>query len=303
MTATSLTPPLPTANESCDATTILQRTLQRPVSLAGIGLHSGKEVQIRFCPASPNTGLRFRRVDLPGQPEIPVLVDFVFSTARSTNIALGEAKIYTIEHLLAAVYALGIHNLIIEIDNVEPPILDGSALPFLQALQEGGLEQQEVKTPLYRVKEPLFVSHEGAHLIALPSDHFQVSFTLDYPQVPAIGCQYFSLIVGAQSFEKELASARTFCLYEELENLQKRGLIRGGSLDSGVVVQGDRVMNPEGTRYSNEMVRHKILDLVGDMTLVGFPFLAHIIAIRAGHTSNALLAQQLRNSFKKENVA
>ena len=274
-----------------------QRTLKRPVSFAGIGIHKGKKVSMRFVPAPPHSGICFQRVDQPGQPKIPATIEYVKQTDRSTTIGVGDCVVHTVEHVLAPLHANQIDNLIIEVSDMEPPVGDGSSLPFLSMIREAGIEEQEATVSVMKLNEPLHYSKGRTHIIALPSDNFHISYTLHYPSVPIIQCQYISLSIDAASFAKELAPCRTFALYEEIAFLMERGLIRGGSLENGVVIKDDVVISKEGLRFPDEMVRHKVLDLVGDLMLVGFPFKAHIVAICSGHETNVELGRLLMDSI------
>jgi UDP-3-O-[3-hydroxymyristoyl] N-acetylglucosamine deacetylase len=279
----------------------IQKTIKSPVTLEGIGLHSGNSTKMQFCPAAENTGIVFRRMDGPTPISIPCHVDYVMATPRSTNIGHNGAVVQTVEHVLSAVYALGISNLIIEIWGDEVPILDGSALPFYKALEKAQIDDQETKIIPLKLKKPVSYSFKDTHLVALPSDTFKISYTLDYPNHKWIGSQFYSFEFKQESFKQEISPCRTFCLYEELIALSERGLIKGGSLDCAVVIKEDGVVNKEGVRFPNEMVRHKVLDLIGDLSLVGNYFSAHVIAIRSGHSSNVALAKEIYNTFKMEN--
>lgn len=259
---------------------------------------------MNFLPAPAGTGIIFRRIDLEGQPEIPATVDFVCDTARSTTIASGSARVHTVEHVLAALKAYKVDNLIIELSSLEPPVADGSSLPFIEMIEQVGVVEQEGEVAIMRVKEPLYFSSEkGIHLVALPSDVFCISYTLSYPHTPVLSSQFHSEVITPLSFKEAIAPCRTFSLYEEVSALMDRGLIKGGSLDNAVIIKGDVVFSKGGLRFDNEMVRHKILDMVGDFSLVGYDFLAHVIAIRSGHDTNVTFARQLRNAFIKEKVA
>ncbi len=274
-----------------------QRTLKKSVSYSGIGIHTGKEVAIRFCPAPAHSGVVFQRVDLPGKPIIPAAAEYVQDTSRSTTIGIGTCSVQTIEHVLAALSAYHIDNLCIEVSEGEPPVGDGSARTFVELVEEAGIAEQEATKTVVKLKEPVHFSDGQTHLVAIPSDRFRISYTLHYPKTPVIRCQYFSLEITPENFKEEIASCRTFTLYEEVTLLMERGLIRGGSLENAVVIKDDVVFSKEGLRYPDEMVRHKILDLIGDLSLVGFPFLAHVIAIRSGHAANVVLAKELIKQF------
>ena len=251
----------------------------------------------RFVPAKPHTGILFQRVDQPGKPKIPATIEYVQQTDRSTTIGVGDCSVHTVEHVLAPLHANQIDNLIIEVSDMEPPVGDGSSLPFLAMVREAGIEEQDVEVPIMTLTQPIHFSKGRTHIVALPSDTFQISYTLHYPQVPIIKCQYVSLDINAESFSAELAPCRTFALYKEISYLMERGLIRGGSLDNGVVIKDDVVISKEGLRFPDEMVRHKVLDLVGDLMLVGMPFTAHIVAVCSGHETNVELGRLLVDSI------
>lgn len=273
--------------------TLKSRTLRWPVSFSGIGIHTGELVTMRFCPGDEGTGIVFKRVDLPGQPTIPATVEYVCDTSRSTTIGLGSVRIHTVEHVLAPISSYQIHNLCIELDNIEPPVANGSSDAFVRMIEEAGIVEQEGIFPIATLQAPIHLSEGDIHLVALPSDHFRISYTLSYPETPALRAQYRSFAITSDTFKKEIAPCRTFSLYQEVSYLMDRGLIKGGSLDNAVVIHGDAIFSKEGLFFQDEMVRHKILDLIGDLALVGFPFYAHIIAIRSGHATNCALAKKL----------
>ncbi len=274
-----------------------QRTLKKEVSFSGVGIHTGKEVSIRFCPALADSGIVFQRVDLPGKPTIPAAIEYVQDTSRSTKIGVGSASVQTVEHVLAALYAYQIDNLCIQLDEGEPPVGDGSSAPFVELIEEAGIEEQGAGKVIHPLKEPLYYSEGQTHLVALPSDEYRISYTLHYPNTPVIRSQYLSLPVNEGVFKNEISTCRTFALYEEITALMERGLIRGGSLENAVVIKDDVVFSKEGLRFPDEMVRHKILDLIGDLSLVGFPFLAHVIAVRSGHRANVELGKEFMKHF------
>ena len=273
--------------------TLKARTLKQPATFSGIGIHTGELVTMKFCPASEGTGIVFRRVDLPGQPTVPATVEYVCDTARSTTLGVGPMRIHTVEHVLAALSAYQIHNLYIELNNIEPPVGNGSSDVFVQMIEEAGIREQEGVFPIANLEAPVALSEGDIHLVALPSDHFRISYTLSYPEKPTLKAQYRSFALTSDTFKKEIAPCRTFSLYKEVAYLMDRGLIKGGSLDNAVVIDGDVVFSKGGLFFEDEMVRHKILDMVGDLSLVGFPFHAHIIAIRSGHATNCALAKKL----------
>jgi UDP-3-O-[3-hydroxymyristoyl] N-acetylglucosamine deacetylase len=278
-----------------------QRTIAQEASLSGIGLHTGETVTLRLLPADEGTGIRFRRSDMSLSPDIPATVDYVQDTSRSTNIGIGDAKIYTVEHVLAAARACSIDNLIIEVSGSEPPVADGSSLMFMNMIEEAGIREQDALRHEVCLKEPVSYSHNDIHLVAIPSSEYKISYTLHYPNERAIRTQYFSTVITNKTFRDEIASSRTFSRYDEISYLIDKGLIRGGSLDNAVVLMGDVALSKEGLRYPNEMVRHKILDLIGDLSLVGVPFKAHIIAIMSGHTTNVAFARKISEQITMEN--
>lgn len=201
----------------------------------------------------------------------------------------------TVEHVMAALHAFQIDNLCVQVTEAEPPVGDGSSLPFVEMIESVGIEEQKEVATIVKLKSPIHFSQGATHLVALPSDHFRISYTLHYPHTPVIRSQYFSFEVTEENFKKEVAASRTFALYEELTALMEKGLIRGGSLENAVVIKDDVIFSKEGLRFPDEMVRHKALDLLGDLALVGFHFLAHVIAIRSGHSSNIALGKELIN--------
>lgn len=270
-----------------------QKTLGKPIGFSGIGLHTGEQVSIRFCPASEGTGIVFRRVDLPGSPTIPATLEYVLETNRSTTIGVGNLKIHTIEHILSALRAYHIDNLFIEIDSIEPPVGDGSSAPFVQMIEEAGVIEQKSKAPIINIKQPVYWSEKEVHLVALPENCFRISYTLHYPNNPILQGQFYSSEITPEIFKSEIAPCRTFSQYDEIAKLMDLGLIKGGSLSNAVVIKDNAVLSSGGLHFSDEMVRHKVLDLIGDLSLVGFPFFAHIIAIRSGHAANCAFAKKI----------
>lgn len=279
-----------------------QKTLAQEIGFSGTGIHTGSEVCMRFVPAPEGTGIVFQRVDLPGKPRIPATIEYVFDTARSTNIAIGDVKIYTVEHVLAALRAYEIDNLLIELTNMEPPAGNGSSDVFVEMIEGAGVVEQNKTVPILRLSTPVYWSSGDIQLIALPSDEYKVSYTLNYPNVPLLGTQFFSFPVSSSGFKQEIAPCRTFALYEELSYLIDRGLIKGGSLENAVVIQKDAILSKSGLFFPNEMVRHKILDLIGDVSLIGIHFTAHIISLFSGHTSNYAFSKVLYNQLLLERV-
>lgn len=277
----------------------MQKSLSSEASFSGIGLFTGVKSSIRILPSFEDSGIQFQRIDLPKKPIIPAQVNFVSDTMRCTRLKTLDASIVTVEHLLSALCAFGIDNALIEIDGPEIPAGDGSALSFVGLIEKAGIIKQEIPKHEFIVSEPIYFSQNETTIIALPSSDFRISYTLHYPQSPLIRSQYFSLNVTQETYVKEIAPCRTFSLYEEIGPFIERGLLKGGGLENAVVIQGDKVLNPDGIRFSDEMVRHKILDLIGDLSLLGCNLKAHIIAIRSGHSANVAFVKMLQNYFSQ----
>lgn len=274
-----------------------QRTLKKPVSFSGIGIHTGKDVHITFQPAKENSGISFCRVDLPDRPVIPATVDYVCDTNRSTTIGIKDAFIHTIEHVLAAVRAHNIDNLSIEIRGIEPPVGNGSSDVFVTMIEESGILEQTEQKPIVKIKEPIHWSHGDIYIVAFPYDGYRISYVLNYPNSTLLNSQFYSVDVTSHNFKNEIASCRTFALYKEITYLLDRGLIKGASLDNAVIIDDEVAYSKGGLFFPDEMVRHKILDMIGDLSLVGVEFEAHVIALRAGHASNCAFAKELLNTI------
>lgn len=279
-----------------------QRTLLKSADYSGIGLHTGAQVTMRFIPAKEGTGVVFKRTDLPGNPVIPATIEYVCDNARNTTLGIADVRIHTVEHVLAAVRAYSIDNLIIEINGIEPPVGNGSSDVFVEMIEKSGIQEQDAMTPIVKLSQPVYWSEGEIHIVAIPSDTYRISYTLNYPDTRLLKSQYYSFELTKESFKKEISVCRTFSLYEEVSVLIDRGLIKGASLDNAVVIKDDTILSKGGLFFPDEMVRHKILDVIGDLSLVGFDFLAHVIAIRSGHASNVAFARKLFNSITTENV-
>jgi UDP-3-O-[3-hydroxymyristoyl] N-acetylglucosamine deacetylase/3-hydroxyacyl-[acyl-carrier-protein] dehydratase len=305
-----------------------QRTISKPSSMSGIGLHTGKKCTMTFKPAPENYGIRFIRVDLEGKPEIPAIADNVVDISRGTTIGVGDAKVHTIEHVLAATVGLQIDNLIIELDASEPPIGDGSSIPYVEALRKVGFVQQNEPKD-YLIIDETVIYHEEENqidIVALPLDSYRVTVMVDY-QNPALGSQHTGLFDLEKEFVSEFAPARTFCFLSEIEELASQGLIKGGDLDNAVVIVdkkateteltnmqkalglkeklsiGDNsILNNKKLRFRNEPVRHKLLDLIGDLALIGAPVKAQILAARPGHRANVEFAKQVRKLYQQKKL-
>ncbi len=275
------------------------RTLGRAVSISGVGLHTGNEVTMRLLPAAGG-GIRFRRSDLGGGIEIPALFKNVTATQRATTIGVEGAAVHTVEHVLAALRAYRVDHVVVELSEAEPPVAGGCSVEFVRMIEEAGVVEQETTVPILRLDRPIYWSEGQVHMCALPAEEYRVSYTLHYPHVEALGSQYYSAAIDAEIFKKELAPCRSFALYEEVSALLDAGLIKGTSLDSGVVIKGDAILSKEGLRFPDEMVRHKVLDVVGDLALIGVEVQMHVIAVRAGHTSNAGLGRTLHRRLMND---
>ena len=300
-----------------------QRTLAKEISLTGKGLHSGNSVTITFKPAPVNHGYKFCRVDLPGKPVIDALAEHVTDTSRGTTLVQNNASVTTIEHVMAAFHGLRVDNAMIELNGPETPIMGGSAWKFVEAIKEAGIVDQKEDRNYFIVKQKITFSDEehGVDLIVYPDDHFSVNVLIDYNS-KILGNQY-SILDSIEDFEEKIAKSRTFVFFHELEPLFNKGLIRGGDLDNAIVIlekeveqaEIDRIaklfnrpgisthtagiLNNTELRYPNEPARHKLLDIMGDLALVGHPIKGKIVATRPGHYANTRLARIIRQEMKK----
>lgn len=278
--------------------TMFQHTLASSASLSGASLHTGEQVTLTLRPAPLGHGRKFRRMDLPEQPLIDAAVAHVKTVERATTLGEGSLKVHTVEHILSALAGLGVDNALIEMTANEPPIGDGSAAPFVELIQKAGLQAQEAPRPVFEVSEPIHVETAGGSLMTLlPHNGFRVSCTNVGPG--GRFTQYFSTEITPEIYVKEIASARTFVFYEDVKPLLDKGLIKGGSLENAVVVKGDSLLSREPMRFADEFVRHKILDIIGDLALFGRAIKGHVIAIKPGHGSNAELTRAVAKQFAK----
>ena len=276
-----------------------QHTISGSASFSGIGLHTGNLTTVTFRPAKPDSGITFYRVDLPGKPAIPADIDNVVSVNRGTAIGIDGVEVHSVEHVLAAIVGLGIDNLDIDVDGNENPIGDGSALPYMTALQNAGIVAQDAERQYIEIDEPVFYRNGDVTLSVLPADELRVTMTIAFDHV-AIGTQYISFTVTPEVFEQEIGSARTFCFLREVKMLQDQGLIHGGTLENAVVVGDESILNDD-LRYPDEFVRHKVLDLVGDLFLLGRPIKGHIIAVKSGHAMHANFSRKIKESLANGN--
>jgi len=274
-----------------------QQTLNRPSSFSGTGLHSGNRVTMTLLPAPANNGIRFRRVDLEGKPEIEARVENVVENNRSTTLAKGNTRVHTVEHVLATFAGFGIDNAIIELDANEPPIADGSAREYCKLIQSAGIVPLDDRREPYCVTAPIELEMGETTMTLFPDDVFKISCTSADKQ--GRFTQFYSIELSPKTWEKELAAARTFCFYEEIEFLIKNGLIRGGSLENAVVIRDDAILTTEPLRYPEEFVRHKILDIIGDLSLLGRPLHGHLIAVKPSHAANCELVRRISAQMHK----
>lgn len=272
-----------------------QKTIAEETHFSGIGLHTGNLTTLSFKPAPPNTGVTFVRVDLPDKPSVKADIDHVVDVSRGTTIGVNGVKVHTVEHVLAAVAGLGIDNIEIEVDANETPVGDGSSLPFMQALKKAGLAEQDAPRQYIKITEPVYYKSDDVTLSVLPAEELRMTMTIAYNHV-AVGTQYASFVITPETFENEIAGARTFCFLREVRMLQDQGLIRGGSLENAVVIGDDAILNDD-LRWPDEFVRHKVLDLLGDMYLLGRPVKGHVIGVKSGHAMHVKFSQQIKRSL------
>ena len=276
----------------------VQHTLAGHATLEGTSLHTGQKVSLTLKPAPEGHGFKFRRVDLPDQPFINADVDKVQTVERATTLAEGSVKVHTVEHIISALAGMGVDNALIEMDANEPPIGDGSSLPFVEMIKKVGLLAQNVHRKVWEIREPIHQEMgDGTIITIVPSKTFKVSVTNVGPE--GRFTQYFSSEITPDTYEKEICSARTFVYYEDVKPLLDKGLIKGGSLESAVVIRGNEIMSKEAMRFSNEFARHKALDLIGDLMLSGIKILGHVIAVKPGHGPNTKMAAMLKTEYAK----
>ena len=272
-----------------------QHTIGKDVTYKGLGLHSGMPVTMTMHPAAPGTGIIFKRSDLPGGPEVPAQSRYITNTLRATTLEKGEAKVFTVEHVLSALYALQIDNCVIEMDSPEPPVGDGSAKTFCDMVEESGIETQDEMIPILTLDTSAAVYEDNKFITALPYDGLRITFT-SINLHPLLGTQMRDVVIDHDSYMKEIAPARTIGFTWELEAMRKMGLGKGGTLENAVVYSETECLSQ--LRFPDELVRHKILDILGDISLVG-PLHAHIIAVLGSHKLNAELSEKLQ-ALKKD---
>ncbi len=281
----------------------LQKTIKGQITITGVGLHTGNKAAVTLKPAPADSGVTIVRIDLPDRPEMKASVDCVSSYPRSkrrTTIGSGVASIHTVEHMMAALSACGIDNLVVELDGEELPGLDGSALEYLKALDRAEIQTLDKPRDYYSLTEPIYINESGVSLVAVPCENFHVSYTLNYEH-PMLASQFFDMEITEKSFRDCIAGARTFCLEEEAEELKKQGLGKGATYENTLVV-GEKGVVGNVLRFPDEFVRHKVLDLIGDFSLLGQPLKAHIIAVKSGHSLNARMVKSILQQ-KQKNLA
>lgn len=273
----------------------LQRTIRHRAVVEGVGLHTGKPARLTFCPAPEGTGIYFVRRDLPGSPSLAAMADRVTATTMATTLG-GEAfSVSTVEHCLSTLAALRIDNLFIELDGPEIPIGDGSAAPFFEAIVSAGLVDQNAPRKYAYVTQPIYQGDQDKHAYVLPYNGLRITCTIEFPH-PRIGQQMLDIDITDSSFAREIARARTFGFLKDVELLRNKGLALGGSLENAVVLDHSDILNPEGLRWENEFVRHKVLDALGDLVNLGIPLMGHLILHRAGHDLMHRLVRKILES-------
>jgi UDP-3-O-[3-hydroxymyristoyl] N-acetylglucosamine deacetylase len=267
-----------------------QRTLRRQISCVGIGLHSGNKVNLTLKPAAADSGIRFRRIDL-GDLEVPATVHNLGGIQLATALAHNEVSVETVEHLLAALVSMGIDNVVVELNSPEVPIMDGSAAPFIYLINEAGVKRLHVPRKYLKIIRPIALSRGDKRIALFPSDHFKVTYSISYDH-PLLRHQSRTLRMTEESFVEEIAPARTFTFLKDVEMLRQNGFALGGSLENAVVLGETGVLN-NALRFEDEFVRHKILDAIGDLALVGYPVIGHLVAHRAGHALHTEFAAKI----------
>src|SRR5213596_348487 len=276
----------------------LQHTVGKTAGFSGTSLHTGEKVSLKLHPAPADHGIKFKRKDLQDEPTIDANIDNLKTVERATTLGEGAVRVHTVEHVLAALSAMGVDNAVVEMDANEPPIGDGSAQAYVDLIKRAGVTVQEQPRRFFDVREPMHVeSKTGALLVLLPDEKFRISCTQAGPNNRFT--QFLSMEVTPTAFEREIAPARTFVYYEDVQPLMEKNLIKGGSLENAIVVRGDAVLSKEPLRFSDEFVRHKILDVIGDLALFGQRIRGHVIAVKPSHGANAELVRALAREFAR----
>lgn len=275
----------------------LQRTIKKEINCFSIGLHTGRKINMKIKPAPADTGVVFIRKDLPESAPIQARYDNVCDTTLATTLGSNGVTVSTVEHLLSAFSGMGVDNAAVELDSFEVPVMDGSAFPFVNMLKEVGTHVQKKNKKLLIIKKPVSVNNGDGSAMFMPSDEFKITYEIDFKH-PVIGKQSFDMTFSDEMYEKEICAAQTFGFLKDLEFLQAKGLALGGSLKNAIVLDDKRIINKEGQRIENVFVKHKILDAIGDLFLLGMPIIGHFIAYKSGHRLNNLLLRELMS--KKE---
>jgi len=271
-----------------------QRTITKPISCSGVGLHSGEKVTLTIKPAPINHGIKFTRIDLQDSPSISALFNMVVDTSLATVIGYDGFIVSTIEHLMASFAGLSIDNALVELDGYEVPVMDGCARTFTSLINEAGIKNQDGQRCFFIVKKPIMLKKDGKSVAIYPLSTFKITYTIDFDH-PMIKRQSRSINLSEQVFEQDICKARTFGFLNEIEYLQRFGFAKGGSLDNAIVMDKNGIVNSDGLRYKDEFVRHKILDCIGDFSLLGMPMLGHIVANKSGHSFNHAFLKQFLN--------
>lgn len=272
----------------------LQRTLNKEINCSSIGLHTGRKVKMKIKPAEVDAGIIFRRRDLPDSPEIHANFNSVCDTTLATSIGTNGTRVATVEHILSAFCGMGVDNAVVELDSFEVPIMDGSAFPFVNLFKEVGTHAQDKSKRMLLITKPVSVNDGEASASFLPADEFKITYEIDFNH-NMIGKQSYNMNFSDEIYEQDICAARTFGFLKEVEYLQARGLGLGGSLENAIVLDDEKIINKEGLRSPDEFVKHKILDAIGDLFLLGMPIIGHFVAYKSGHRLNNLLLKELMN--------
>lgn len=273
----------------------LQKTIRKRAEVNGIGLHTGKPAKLTFCPAPADTGIYFVRTDLPGRPALKASVDHVQATSYATTLGGQEFSVSTVEHCLSALAAFRVDNLFIELDGPEIPIGDGSAKSFMDALLQTGMIEQESPRNYAYIQQTIYYGDADKYAYITPYNGLRISYTIDFPHA-VIGKQVMDIDINEESFIREIGAARTFGFMKDAEALRSRGLALGASYDNAIVLDDTQILNPSGLRFSNEFVRHKVLDALGDLVTLGMPLIGHLVLYKAGHDLMNKLVRKILSS-------
>jgi UDP-3-O-[3-hydroxymyristoyl] N-acetylglucosamine deacetylase len=271
-----------------------QQTIKEKICFSGTGLHSGKDVRICICPAPPDRGIIFIRKDIASEPEIPALVRNVSNTLRGTSLSFNGFEVKTVEHILSALWGLNVDNVFIEVSGVEIPIMDGSSMDFVKTISSAGLTEQEMPRKYYISSGPFWISQNNSYIILLPYNGFKITYVIHYDH-PVIKTQMEEIEIEPRTYIEHISQSRTYGFTEEIEYLLKNNLALGGNLENAVIIEKDKYSSP--LRFDNEPVKHKILDLIGDVALLGYHIKGHIIAIKSSHKLNIELVNKIKNSI------